>query len=253
MLGFMAVSGFLGRWNLSHLSLSCKFPEEVYDGIPTLLTMSLENNRSRLPTFLMEVSLGDKTILFPLVPPGESVNKTIETTFEGRGIIQFKTALIRSRFPINFFVRWNNIKIDQNVTVFPRPLNLGNLNLSEQGSQRGNHKIREKGQEGDIHRISIYRGGEPLKLIHWKLSAKHDALLVKELSMPSQTPVIIDLETITALGLEKGLSYAAYLVTRLIRNGREVGIKTRSFVITPRNSQQQKLKLLRTLALYGKD
>ena len=59
-----------------------------------------------------------------------------------------------------------------------------------------------KGQEGDVSHISDYRGGEPLKLIHWKLSARHDRLKVKELSAASHTPVTIDLDAIPGAGLD---------------------------------------------------
>ncbi len=33
LLGFMAVSGILGRWNLARLSLRCLPPDELFDGV----------------------------------------------------------------------------------------------------------------------------------------------------------------------------------------------------------------------------
>ena len=33
--------------------------------------------------------------------------------------------------------------------------------------------MNSKGFEGDVTKISDYTGTEPLKLVHWRLSAKH--------------------------------------------------------------------------------
>ena len=85
LLGFMAISGILGKWNLSKITISCTPPEEVYDGLPTLFSINLENNRRWLPVFLMEVALGEKVVLFPLVDPGQSKSKSLEAVLNGRG------------------------------------------------------------------------------------------------------------------------------------------------------------------------
>ena len=110
-----------------------------------------------------------------------------------------------------------------------------------------------KGQEGDVSHIGDYRGGEPLKLIHWKLSARHDRLKVKELSAASHTPVTINLDAIPAAGLEQRLSCCAYLVTRLLRSGRPTGLRSATIEIPPDSTRQHKLKLLKVLATYGTD
>jgi uncharacterized protein (DUF58 family) len=115
------------------------------------------------------------------------------------------------------------------------------------------HQSWQKGQDGDVSRISDYVGGEPLKLIHWKLTARHDRLKVKELSASTETPVTIDLEAIPASGVEQRLSFGVYLITRLLRTGRPVGLKVGSMEISPESSRQHKLLLLKVLALYGKD
>jgi uncharacterized protein (DUF58 family) len=253
LLGFMAISGFLGKSNLSQIRVSCTPPDEVYDGLPTLFSINLENNRRRLPVFLMEVVLGEQVVLFPLVDPGQSKSKSIEAVLNGRGLQSLATVTVRSRFPINFFIRSLVIPVNREVTVFPRPLPCNDLNQPDPGGMRGTNAHWMKGQEGDVSHIGDYRGGEPLKLIHWKLSARHDRLKVKELSADSHTPVTIDLDAIPAAGLEQRLSYCAYLVTRLLRSGRPTGLKSGTMEIPPDSTRQHKLKLLKVLATYGTD
>ena len=253
LLGFMAISGILGKWNLSKITISCTPPDEVYDGLPTLFSINLENNRRWLPVFLMEVALGAQAVLFPLVDPGQSKSKCLEAVLNGRGQKQLETATVRSRFPINFFIRSLVIPIERQVTVFPRPLPCNDVQRPDPGGTRGAHAHWMKGQEGDVSHISDYRGGEPLKLIHWKLSARHNRLKVKELSAASHTPVTIDLDAIPGTGLEQRLSYCAYLVTRLLRSGRPVGLKAGAIEIPPGATRQHKLMLLKVLAFHGTD
>lgn len=249
----MAISGILGKWNLSRIRVSCTPPDEVYDGLPTLFSINLENHRRWLPVFLLEVVLDNQVALFPLVDPGQSRSKSLETTLHGRGLKSLARATIRSRFPINFFIRRIVVPIDREVTVFPRPLPCPASHLPDPGGTRGAQQSWQKGQEGDVSRIGDYVGGEPLKLIHWKLSARHDRLKVKELSASSHTPVTIDLEAIPAAGVEQRLSFGAYLVNHLLKSGRPVGLKIGAMEISPEMSRQHKLLLLKALALYGTD
>lgn len=249
----MSISGFLGKWNLSKIRVSCTPPDEVYDGLPTMFSINLENHRRWLPVFLLEVELDGQSVLFPLVDPGQSKSKSLETTLHGRGVKTLSNAIIRSRFPINFFIRRITVPTSSDVTVFPKPLPCPDLQILDPGGIRGANVNMQRGQEGDISRIGDYVGGEPLKMIHWKLSARHDRLKVKELSASSQTPITIDLEAIPASGMEQRLSFGSYLITHLLRAGRPVGLKVGAMEISPEVSRQHKLTLLKVLALYGTD
>ncbi len=249
----MAISGILGKWNLSRIRLSCTPPEEVYDGLPTLFSVNLKNDRRWMPVFLMEVVMEGQVVLFPVVDPGKSRSKSLEVALNGRGSQRLAGVTLRSRFPINFFIRSMTLPIERDVTVFPRPLPCRDVHQPDPGGRRGARAHWMKGQEGDISHISDYRGGEPLKMIHWKLSARHDRLKVKELSASTHTPVTIDLDAIPATDIEQRLCFGAHLITRLLRSGRPVGLKLGSMEISPDNSRQHKLMLLKVLALYGTD
>lgn len=99
--------------------------------------------------------------------------------------------------------------------------------------------------------IRDYTGGEPLKLIHWRLSARHGELKVKEMAMPSEDPLIIDVLSLPGGGLEENLSCAAYLVNRAVRLRRPVGLKFGARVVRPDLTRAHRLRLLTELAVYG--
>jgi uncharacterized protein (DUF58 family) len=253
LLGFMAVSGVLGRWNLAHLALRCSAPEEVYDGVPTLLGIELVNRRRRLPACLLEVSLAGEQVFFPLVGPGGGERKLLPATLHGRGFQHLPAMEVRSRFPVNFFVRRLTIAVADPVLVFPAPRPCPAAAPADPATPRGSVPHQRRGAEGEVSRIGEYRGGEPLKMIHWKLSARHDQLKVKELSATAQTPVVLDLATLPGAGLEARLRCASWLVGQLLRAGRPVGLRAGAIEIVPDCSRPHKLRLLKALALHGRD
>ncbi len=253
LLGFIAVSGVLGKWNLDRISVRYFPPDEVYDGLPTLLGIELINRRRRLPIFLMEIVVADHTVFFPLVDPQQGLQKGLKFTICGRGRQQLPAVTIRSRFPVNFFIRSKGLIIDQEITVFPAPQPCSDLRQVDPGGGAGTQQNWQKGYEGDINRIRNYQGGEPLKSIHWKLSARHDRLKVKELSAVTRKPVVLDLAELPAANLEQRLRYASYLVLRWLRDGWPVGLKAGSLEISPGAGQRHKLLLLQALAHYGQD
>jgi uncharacterized protein (DUF58 family) len=253
LLGFMAVSGILGRWNLARLGLRCLPPDELFDGVPTLLGIELVNGRRALPICLMEIVLGEQATLFPLVEPGASQRRNLTVTLTGRGWQRLPPLKVRSRFPINFFIRSLTLAVADPVLVFPAPLPCPLPWQPGADGTRGAEQAPLKGQEGEVSRIGDYRGGEPLRLIHWKLSARHEQLKVKELSATRRAPVLLDLATIPGGTLEERLGGATFLVQLLLRAGRPVGLRAGATVIPARLGTPHKLLLLRTLALYDRD
>jgi uncharacterized protein (DUF58 family) len=253
LLGFMAVSGLLGRWNLAGLALRCVPPQEVYDGVPTLLGIELANRRRRFPACLLEVILGGESVLFTLVEPGTAQRKMLPATLTGRGFQLLPILEVRSRFPINFFIRRMTLAVTESVLVFPAPRACVGAVQPDPAGARDATPSWQRGAEGEISRIGEYRGGEPLKRIHWKLSARHDQLKVKELSAPASAPVVIDLGSLPGAGLEERLRCACWLIGKLLRAGRPVGLRAGSTEIAPACSRAHKLHLLKTLALYGRD
>jgi len=250
LLGFMAVSGLLGRWNLAGLSIRIDVPDEIYAGVETLLSVRLENRRRLLPACLIEVLLPAGRTTFHLVERRGSASDALPAVFPRRGVQALTEAEVRSIFPINFFVRSFPLPLNRRLTVFPAPRPC----LPAGGGQRkkagGEMPAARKGYEGEIERIADYRGGEPLKLIHWRLSARHGALKVKELSAADRPPVTIDLERLPG-NLEERLRCATYLVLSFLRENRPVGLRLGGRTHPPAVGRAHKLRLLAELAVHG--
>lgn len=251
LLGFMTVSGIIGRWNLAGLRVRLELPDEIYDGVETMLTVRFENRKRWLPSFLLALHLPvGRTMAIRIDRRGDS-SETLSATFHGRGIQSIGPARVESIFPINFFVRSFPIPIERKITVFPAPRFCRYMAEAGRSGAGGEFQGGLKGYEGDINRISDYSGGEPLKLIHWKLSARHGRLKVKELSTVTRPPVVLELEHLPG-NLENRLRCASYLIGSCLRENRPVGLRLGPRKLLPPGvGRAHKLRLLTELAVYG--
>lgn len=246
----MAMSGLFGRNNLGRLQVELELPKEIYAACPTLGRLRVTNRRRRLPGFLLKVELADQQVLFPLIPVGESLVRPVELQFARRGEHQLPELSLSSSFPVNFFRRGFRFRPPGTALIFPRPLPCANPIGDREQSGVGVVPVQQAGQEGELRAITDYQGGEPLKSIHWKLSARQDELKVKWHSGLRQPPVVIDLRRLPG-DFEQQLSHASHLVLELTRNNRPVGLQLAETTIAADSGPAQRHKLLKELALHA--
>lgn len=251
LLGFMAVTGVFGWLNIRRLELTLSLPDEIYSGTDTIVTVSLRNRR-RLSAFLIRFDLFGASGAFPIVERGETANMPLVVSFDGRGRKTAGECRVSSIFPVNFFIRFKTYRIDHEFIVFPRLLPAAAVETDGTGKE-GEAASFRSGLEGDLLKIGDYTGTEPRKLIHWRLSAKHDLLKVKGMSTLTAEPVILDPVRLPGRNVEERLSLAASLVNRLIAARRPVGLRIGERLIAPAMTRAHRLMLLRELALYDQD
>ncbi len=231
LLSLMALSGIFASRNLKKLDLKIIPPAEVFAKLPASFEVEIENKKI-FPSFLLKV----KDAVF-LVVNKNSVQK-IETVFQKRGKDFFEIKEIESPFPFSFF--WRAIPVNKKieVIVFPEPVPI---------SERGSGQV--KGDSNDIIGIREYQVGDPLKKVHWKLSAKEDKLLIKETSSDLIEPQIIDVDKLPGK-LEQKLSEATFLIIRNYKMGIPFGLRLGKSFLKPALSLSHKIKALTMLALY---
>ncbi len=249
LLGFMAVSGWLGQQNLRKLKLTLILPQESFVNQPTLIGVRLHNSRRYLPAFLIRVDLGSNGPLFSQISGNAHAEQSLLHSFDKRGYHQIEDLWISSCFPINFFVRSRKIPVNQTLLIFPQPQTAPAPVAAGQSKQRLQLPSSMNGESGDIRSIQDYQGGEPLKSIHWKLSARHINFKVKQLEGLAAQPVIIDLDSLQG-NLENRISRATGLVIKQLHHQQPVGLKLAARIISPKTGYIQRRHLLTELALY---
>jgi uncharacterized protein (DUF58 family) len=252
MLGFMAISGMFGLHNLQKLGISIKFPDEIYCDIPAQLTIRLTSLRSTLPHYLLTLHVAGSEAAFPILKPKVGKEQKALVTFTARGTGTVTKAAVTSPFPVNFFVRSNLFSLNAEYLVFPQPKPLPTGWNSGEPKETGNISRLQKGSSGETESIDYYTEKEPLRQIHWKLSARHEELLVKEMSQETGKPVIIDPDQLPGT-VEERLGHAAFLINSLMLEGRAVGLKIGGKNILPGISRGHRLKMLGELACHAPD
>jgi len=247
MLSLMLISGISSVFNIKGVEVRLIPPPEVYAGRRTTFRLFVRK-RGTFPSFLLRVSSPTDSLLIPLVD-GNGTEERIDLIFHRRGRIDGVTLEISSDFPLGMFTRSTEVVVPLGLTVFPTPIPARPGFLSAQGSREGSSPERSvvKGYE-ELRDIKEY-SGEPMKLIHWKLSAKFGTLMVREMVSEDREPVILSLELVSG-DLETRLSKLAYLTVELLKLGYPVGLRLKEREIPPRRGELQKLAILSELALY---
>lgn len=253
LLAFMSVTGLAGMYNIKKLIPDLHPPEEIYAGLPAAFRLSARNNKRFLPSFLTRLEcLAGQHVVFPVVLPNTICHATVFLTFNQRGQVPLGTITVSSPYPVGFFTRLWRFEIDSSVTVFPRPIASDSIGSRDGGAASEIGLRRERGQSGELERIYPYSGSEPLRMIHWKHSARSHDLLVKGFGMSVAAPLVIDLDALPGQGIEERLSRAAWLVQHW-GGERPVGMLVGGRVLPVGVGKRHCLMLLKELALYGSD
>jgi len=253
LLGFMAVSGFAGWLNIRNILVSLDFPDEIYAGKDVFVAVRLENRKKIMHSFLLRLEAFETSLTFPLLEKSSTDTGALTVTFPERGDAAAGYVILSSPFPINFFVRICTFSVDTRCVVFPAPRESVLPDGAGRRDALGEILSSRKGSGGDIARIRDYVGSDPRKLIHWRLSARHEDLKVKELMAPSEYPLVIDIHSLPGATLEEALSFGTYLINKAVRSGRPVGLRLGSRLIRPDVTRPHRLFLLTELARYGKN
>jgi uncharacterized protein (DUF58 family) len=106
------------------------------------------------------------------------------------------------------------------------------------------------GSEGEIRSIRAY-SGEPLRQIHWRLSARQRQWLVKVQAGSADTPLLVDPDQLPGATLEERLSGACWLVREGLRRQRPTGLRLGGRSFAAASGRSHLLRLLAELARHG--
>lgn len=247
----MSVTGLAGMRNLAALRPQLLPPAEIFAGTAATFKVRLKNTKTFLPSFLilLKTPVGEQST-FPLIAAGKTAEAFLLLTFPERGWQGIGKITISSPFPVNFFIRSWSVAVTEQFLIFPALLKTA-AGSSEHHKAGSNGTVaRERGLDGELERIAEYSGSEPLRMIHWKLSARGENLLVKDFGRQTATPLLINPDTISGITVEERISGAAWLVRRWAKE-RPVGLQLGDKIIPPAMGKHHALQLLGELAVYG--
>ncbi len=170
------------------------------------LNVELEiKNHSKQPKTLLQVQ---DTIPFILGQPVQQAIETIapQETYRWvyhhpttrRGVYRWHTVQLRTATPLGLFWCRRQRQVAATAIVYPTVLSLTSCPLIDEMGQQETPQYesrlsRSKSTTEDLTRsLRPYRWGDPIRLVHWKTSARYGELRVRELEVftGSQEPII---------------------------------------------------------------
>lgn len=242
-----------GRRSLRKLTAHRTLPPVIHAGDSFLVTIKLENERRKggawsilvedaiFPDFTIYADFSFMKIprketcfqpacYFEEIRPGESIRKTYAGRLPLRGRYEFRDLVISTRFPLGFFRSLLPQEDPQSITVYPR---IGRLtrqwfrrfsSLAEE-KNRSRHLISRTSDE--LFGVRSWQSGDVRKWIHWRASAKHDKIFVRQFEERKNMDVAIVLDLYESgkrptpdsfENGELGISFAATLIREYSRN-----------------------------------
>jgi uncharacterized protein (DUF58 family) len=153
---------------------------------------------------------------------------------------------VTTRFPFGLFAKSAPVTVDAEIVVYPalRPVPT-DVWRRAQGSAFASP--RRAGRGHGLRNLREYRAGDDPRLIHWRLSAKRGALVVRELDARI---VLIGTGAREAERREGALSDAASLARALLRAGAAVALAGPGIALPAGRGRDQERRALTALALY---
>jgi uncharacterized protein (DUF58 family) len=161
------------------------------------------HNRSAQPQRLLQVfdrvpsTWGDlKPIAIEQVPARGSHTATLTCTPGQRGWYQWDKLELRSGQPLGLFWCRRQRQSPAQVYVYPMHLRLAHcplLDYWQQSSPASTETAQARAQlstMGTTRSLRPYRTGDPLRLIHWRSSARYDRFQVRELEVANHSQTI---------------------------------------------------------------
>lgn len=104
-----------------------------------------------------------------------------------RGVYQWQTLVLRTGAPLGLFWSRQLHSVPAKVLVYPRVLPLPRCPLLDEIGPSARQiwlqqvPVSQLGQEGATRSLRPYRAGDPMRLVHWRSSARYSELRVREL------------------------------------------------------------------------
>lgn len=255
-LGFASLQAWVyGRWSVSRIRYTRQFNMSACYAGDTVELVEVIENYKPIPVFWlrvestldaalrfdteekMEIHQGKRTqyhkSLFTL-GPYRRIRRKHKVLCAKRGIYKLASVSVVAGDLLGMHEKQQTYPVKAALTVYPQVVPMEDVPLPSHGWQ-GDVTVRRWIVEDPfmIAGVRDYRSGDPMKHIHWKASAKTGSLQVYQHDYTAEQRLVVylnveDKETTRDLVhdeelIEKGISYAATLVSEAVQQGLQVG------------------------------
>jgi uncharacterized protein (DUF58 family) len=160
------------------------------------------------------------------LPKGQTVHLTPELKMARRGAYSHKQLALTSTFPFGLVSYSEGRELDGEIVVYPAPYPCPEPPASGFEPMLGGkyHGMTRASTGDSFHGVRPYQNSDPVKLIHWKCSAKGLGLMSKEFDeeLSGRVGIVFDPAAPSVDRLDKAARAAASLVMSALDAGHQV-------------------------------
>jgi uncharacterized protein (DUF58 family) len=189
----LLLSALLPRQMLRGIEITRSPLYPIHAGETLYVTLNLWNRTAQSKGLLLAQDQVPKTL-------GERIQTAVEAIAaqssyvwhyrlepQHRGVYRWHTLVLRTGAPLGLFWSRRLHSVPAKVLVYPRVLLLPRCPLLDEIGPSARQiwlqqvPVSQPGQEGATRSLRPYRAGDPMRLVHWRSSARYSELRVREL------------------------------------------------------------------------
>jgi uncharacterized protein (DUF58 family) len=263
MLSLIITSGVLSELCLRDLAVNRRVPSTVHAGTPFLMGIAVRNDKTRIPTFSLEVEdllegrPVERRCYYLKLPAGRIQETAYKHTLPKRGRHRFTGFRLSTRFPFGLIRKSRDVVAPAEVLVYPALVPVPETVIKAGLADIGRRHKSTRSRSGEFHGLREFRTSDDPRDIHWRTTARHGRPFVRESEEETGRTVLVVLDEHPADGegdaspraFEAAVSLAASVAVALLKKGLHVGLKTPRSFIPPGAGPMQAPEVLRCLAL----
>ena len=239
------ISLWFSRRTLRKLAVKRTTPLRIHAGDTFVTQLELVNPREKISAWgviveddieLIVTGTGREqpqhkpAVYFDYVRANDSKRKSYVGRLPDRGRYRFGKVTLSTRFPCGFFMSSMGLDIEHEMVVLPKIGTLASgwmMRQHDASETMLHHRNRPSRVTGEFLGVRNWQHGDTKRWIHWRASARHDQLVVKQYEQHQNhdAAILLDLycprEKTSEYSddIELAVSFAATLASDIIRRG----------------------------------
>jgi uncharacterized protein (DUF58 family) len=262
MLSFIIVSGILSEQCIRKIRIKRKIPSPLYANTPFKVDLEVRNGKKFFPSFSLQLhdtlqnNENCPSTYFFVLGPLQEIQRGYSLELPQRGLYRFESLSLNTRFPFGLFIKTLTYPLIDEIVVYPQiePIS---PSLSPFSSKKDEMEVNKKGHGTTLYQLREFQHGDDARTIHWKTSARHGRLLIRENETEEEKRVILvfdnrqgkEFSQKTAHLFEKGVTQTASLAFYFIQKGYALELVTANSHFPFSKGAQHLHKILHYLAL----
>lgn len=264
MCAFFVFSALLATNTVRGIEVRRRIPHVWMAGRPVPVRLKIRNRKLfsssfslRLHDHLQGGEVVGSTFADRIPPRGGEKSHPYESLFMRRGVYNFQTIEVATRFPFGLIDRQLYFNAPDRLLILPQIIPVDHIML-EARSELGDFDSHRKGIGSGLYGFREYTAEQSAKDIHWKVSARRGELMVREYESEERRRACVTLDNRIPDGpvpesisedFEKAVVLAASVIDWLIRRDHEVELRTASGTVGFGGGPTHITRCLRALAL----